>query len=81
MKNPFSKGPRIRCTGNKQDNSMTCEVVTRTKEGEEQEAIVRGRVTDVGIEIEGEEGPQHLTDILKEHMNKNIRIKKKTGEF
>lgn len=80
MRNPFSK-PTIRCRGNREDNTMTCEVVSKTKEGEVQEAIVRGRVTDVGIEIEGEEGPSNLTDILKDHMQKNIKIKKKTGEF
>jgi hypothetical protein len=81
MRNIFGGKPRIRCTGDKQDNTHTCEVISKTKEGEEQEAIVRGRVTDVGIEIEGEEGPQHLTDLLKDHMNKNVRIKRKTGEF
>lgn len=78
--NFFGK-PRIRCTPNREDKSMTCAVIKKTKDGEETEAIVKAVITDIGIEFEGEDGPQQLTDLLKEHMNNSIRIKKQTGEF
>jgi len=77
----FKKEPRIRCVKGKGDNTLTCEVITKSKDGEEQVAIVRGVITDLGLDFEGEEGPAHLTDMLKEHMATNIKIKKKTGEF
>ena len=80
MKMPWRK-PIIRCKPNREDKTMTCAVITKTKDGEETEAIVKGVVTDIGIEFEGEEGPQDLTDLLKSHMANNIKIKKKTGEF
>ena len=71
----------MRCVPDRENNSMVCEVITKTNDGETTEAVVRGKVTDLGIEFEGEEGPTNLTNMLKDHMRGNIRIKRKTGEF
>jgi len=75
------KGPRIRCTPDKEEKTLTCSIVRKTKDGEETEAIVKAVVTDIGIEFLGEDGPQHSTDLLKEHITNSIKIKKQTGEF
>lgn len=77
----WGQGKRIRCTPDREDKSMTCAVIRKTKDGEETEAIVKAIITDIGIEFSGEDGPQNLTDLLKNHMNQSIRIKKQTGEF
>jgi len=73
--------PRIRCTPDREDKTMTCAIIRKTKDGEETEAIVKAVVTDIGIEFIGEDGPQQSTDLLKQHINNSIKIKKQTGEF